>query len=86
MCQCDTFFTYLFSLELVKGREHDLALLRSPVLTQYLVPGECAVNPELQHHFSAVLCLVQVGCMLIAKPYLRDTPCPTVIASDVLFE
>ena len=80
MSQSDTFFfflTHLFSFESVKGKEHDLALLTSLVPMWCQLHGEGAVNPKLQNHFRAVVCLLQFGCTLIAEPHLRGTPPPS---------
>ena len=78
------FPTDLFSSESIQDSEHNLALLPSPVLTRRLVPVECTVNPELQHHFRAVVVLMDLVLdgLPILNGYLRDTPHPSARVGD----
>ena len=71
----------------IHDSEHNLALLPSPVLTRHLVRIECTVNPELQHHFKAVVVLMDlvIDGLPILNGYLRDIPHPSARVGDLLF-
>jgi len=75
-----------FSSESIQDSEHNLALLPSPVLTRHLVHIECTVNPESQHHFKAVVVLMDlvIDGLPILNGYLRDIPHPSARVGDLL--